>query len=172
MKPTKNRYYCLGCHHHKMLFKTKDEAIRFIQYNADCIENETGRKPVRAYYCYDCSGWHVTSSRFSQNRKAIIRRFGEERGSEIFSKVTKICGKCKNVEEGLLHQIRELRHLLKFSQIDVERCYGKIQSLIDDFEVVIRCQFGEQTSVEKLLDKFKELCAIYHRKAQASPQIA
>lgn len=170
MKPTKNRYYCLGCQHHKMLFKTKDEAIRFIQYNADSIENETGIRPVRAYYCNDCCGWHVTSSRFSQNRKSIIRRFGEERGLDIFARITKICGKRRKVEDGLLQQIRELRHLLKFNQMDIERCYSKIQSLIDDFELVISCQFGEQTSVEKLLDKFKELCAIYLRKVQAVQQ--
>ncbi len=172
MKPTKNRYYCVGCHHHKMLFKTKDEAIRFIQYNADCIENETGKRPVRAYYCYDCGGWHVTSSRFSQNRMSILQRFGEERGLEIFSKIMTIRGKCRNIEEGLLHHIKELRHLLKFNQIDVERCYNKIQRLIDDFEVVMSYQFGEQANVERLFEKFNDLCDIYLRKSQVCPQIA
>lgn len=172
MKPTKNRHYCTGCQHHKMLFATKEEAKRFIYYNADIIEHETGKKPVRAYYCYDCAGWHVTSSRYSQNRESIIRRFGEERGMEISAKVTEICEKCRNVEDGLLRKIRELRHLLKFDQIDAARCYHKIQVLIEDFEVVISCQFGEQSSIEKLLDKFKGLCSIYLQKIQTNLQTA
>lgn len=172
MKPTKNRHYCAGCQHHKMLFKTKEEAVRFINYNADTVEQETGRRPVRAYYCHICGGWHVTSSRYSQNRKSIIRRFGEEKGAEISAKVTEICEKCRNVEEGLLRKIRELRHLLKFNQIDADRCYDKIQKLMEDFEVVIACQFGEQTSIEKLFDRFMGLCSVYHQKTQTNLQIA
>lgn len=172
MKPTKNRHYCVGCQHHKILFETKEEAVRFINYNADTIEYETGRRPVRAYYCHTCGGWHVTSSRYSQNRKSIIRRFGEERGLEISAKVTELSKKCRNVEEGLLRKIRELRHLLKFEHIDAERCNDKIQKLMADFEIVISCQFGEQTSIEKLFDKFKGLCSIYLQKTQTNLQIA
>lgn len=172
MKPTKNRHYCLGCQHHKILFKTKNEAIRFIQYNADCIENETGRRPVRAYYCYDCGGWHMTSRRYSQNRKSIFRRFGEEKGAAISAKIMEICKKCRNVEEGLLCKIRELRHLLKFEHIDADRCYDRIQQLMEDFEFVISYQFGEQKCIEKLLDKFKGLCTIYLQKTQTNLQIA
>lgn len=172
MKPTKNRYYCTGCQHRKMLFKTKEEAIRFISFNADSVEKETGKRPVRAYYCHYCGGWHVTSRRYSQNRKSIILRFGEEKGEKISAKVNAICEKCRNVEEGLLRRIRELRHLLKFEHIDTERCYNKIQSLMEDFEVVISCQFGEQTNIETLFDKFKGLCSIYLQKTQTKFQIA
>ena len=52
MKPTKNHYYCPGCQHQKMLFASKKEAILFLKYNADAIEGETGKKPIRAYYCH------------------------------------------------------------------------------------------------------------------------
>ncbi len=172
MKPTKNRHYCNGCQHHKMLFETKEEAVRFINFNADTIEEETGKRPVRAYYCYACGGWHVTSRPHSQSRKSIIKRFGEEVGTEIYAKIIEITGKCRNIEEGLLRKIKELRHLLKFDQIDAERCYDKIQTLMEDFEMVIRWRFGEQTSIENLFEKFKNLCSIYLQKTKINLQPA
>lgn len=62
MKPTKNRIYCIGCRRHKMLFETKKNADNFIYFNQDVILDETGKAPVRSYYCVFCSGWHVTSN--------------------------------------------------------------------------------------------------------------
>lgn len=150
-----------------MLFETKDEAIRFIHYNADTVEQETGKRPVRAYYCYDCGGWHVTSSRYSQNRKSILRRFGMEDGAVIFAKVVELSGKCRNVEDALLRKIRELRHLLKFEHIDVARCQKKIQCLMDDFDLVMRYQFGEKNGVQNLFNKFKGLCTLFLQKTGA-----
>lgn len=47
MKPTKNHYYCPGCQHQKILFASKNEALLFLKYNADTIEEETGKKPER-----------------------------------------------------------------------------------------------------------------------------
>lgn len=45
-----------------MLFETKDKADKFIKFNADEILEESGRAPVRSYYCTFCCGWHVTSN--------------------------------------------------------------------------------------------------------------
>ena len=50
MKPSK-RIYCRECGRSKLLFETEQKALRFIKFNADEIEAETGRKPERAYYC-------------------------------------------------------------------------------------------------------------------------
>ena len=60
MKPSK-RIYCRECGRSKLLFETEQKALRFIKFNADEIETETGRKPERAYYCVCCGGWHTTS---------------------------------------------------------------------------------------------------------------
>ena len=60
MKPSK-RIYCRECGRSKLLFETEQKALRFIKFNADEIEAETGRKPERAYYCVCCGGWHTTS---------------------------------------------------------------------------------------------------------------
>lgn len=63
MKPKINRMtYCIGCKRPKMLFEEKKKADNFIRYNKDEILEETGKAPVRSYYCAFCSGWHVTSN--------------------------------------------------------------------------------------------------------------
>ena len=60
MKPSK-RIYCRECGREKIVFETEKKALNFIKWNADEIESESGRRPVRAYYCECCGGYHVTS---------------------------------------------------------------------------------------------------------------
>lgn len=73
MKPTKNKFHCPACQHTKMLFATKEEAIRFLKYNADDIEHETGKRPVRTYYCTACGGWHITSKPQSSDYHSLVK---------------------------------------------------------------------------------------------------
>lgn len=44
-----------------MLFGTKKEAELFMKYNGDEIQEKHGYRPLRAYFCQGCGGWHVTS---------------------------------------------------------------------------------------------------------------
>lgn len=60
MKP-KNRIYCRESRKSKILFETDKKADNFIRFNAEEIEAETGRRPVRSYFCICCGGYHVTS---------------------------------------------------------------------------------------------------------------
>lgn len=62
MKPKKNRIYCRELGRIKMLFLSEKKAMNFIRFNADEIIEETGKAPVRCYYCNSCAGWHVTSN--------------------------------------------------------------------------------------------------------------
>lgn len=45
-----------------MQFATKQEADRFMEYNAKEILEESGHSPVRSYYCKACNCWHITSN--------------------------------------------------------------------------------------------------------------
>jgi hypothetical protein len=45
-----------------MLFETRGKAENFIRFNRESILDESGRAPVRSYYCPFCCGWHVTSN--------------------------------------------------------------------------------------------------------------
>ena len=60
MKPSK-RIYCRECGREKIVFETEKKALNCIKWNAEEIESESGRRPVRAYYCECCGGYHVTS---------------------------------------------------------------------------------------------------------------
>lgn len=45
-----------------MLFETQSKADNFIKYNSEEILEESGKAPVRSYYCELCGGYHVTSN--------------------------------------------------------------------------------------------------------------
>ena len=76
MRPTKNSRFCPQCGKSKMVFESSKEAYRFLRYNADEIETENGKRPVRAYYCSACGGWHVTSKPQSSDRYDLVRKYG------------------------------------------------------------------------------------------------
>lgn len=63
MKPTKNRVFCKDCGRLKMLFESEKKADTFIKFNSTEIEEESGFKPERSYYCVYCAGWHTTSQK-------------------------------------------------------------------------------------------------------------
>lgn len=67
MKPTKNRFYCIDCGKAKMRFETEKKADTFIKFNAKEIEEESGIKPERSYFCIACNCWHITSIRKMRN---------------------------------------------------------------------------------------------------------
>lgn len=63
MKPTtKKLIFCPACQRPKMQFPTEGKANRFLKYNTDEILEESGRAPIRSYYCPMCCAWHVTST--------------------------------------------------------------------------------------------------------------
>ena len=49
MKPKKNRIYCPLANRAKMLFESKDEADRFIEFTSEDFPGN--KKPTRDYYC-------------------------------------------------------------------------------------------------------------------------
>ena len=92
------------------------------KYNADEIEEQTGRRPVRAYYCSYCCGWHLTSRPNSYERKELIRRFGTEKGTEIYDITNPLITKGATIAGGILRKIKKLRHNLKYEIINCDKC--------------------------------------------------
>ncbi len=54
------RTLCRQCGRHKHLFDTEKEALLFLVYNGEIIESRNGIKPLRAYWCDACGGYHTT----------------------------------------------------------------------------------------------------------------
>lgn len=76
-KKPKNRIFCPSYGRPKLLFSTEKKALNFIKFNAIEIKNESGYCPVRAYYCHNCGGWHVTSKESSKH-KSLYRNISIE----------------------------------------------------------------------------------------------
>lgn len=88
MKP-KMRIFCSLSNRHKMKFKSESKAINFIRYNGDEIAAETGKKPIRTYYCRHCCGYHVTSrDNRKKNPTITISNISSEQESFSYSILT------------------------------------------------------------------------------------
>lgn len=73
-KALKNSVYCHCCNKYKMLFTSKQHADNYIRFNSEAILSETGKAPIRSYYCSICGGWHLTSMplEFSEEHKSLF----------------------------------------------------------------------------------------------------
>jgi uncharacterized protein YlaI len=43
-----------------------------IQRISEIAKKEEGKKPIRAYHCKECGGYHLTSAEMRSDQKAII----------------------------------------------------------------------------------------------------
>lgn len=57
----RNQLYCPSAYQNKLKFESEKKAETHLKWLKD-EDFEEGRKPIRAYYCRSCAGWHVTSS--------------------------------------------------------------------------------------------------------------
>ena len=82
----KHRVFCPSANRQKLLFETERKALNFIRYNGDVIEKESGYRPIRAYYCTCCGGYHTTSQQHNtltdEQLDAIVER-GESDSVEL-----------------------------------------------------------------------------------------
>lgn len=169
MKPTKNHYYCPSCRHQKILFSSKKEAILFLKYNAHIIEEKTGRRPVRAYYCEQCCGWHLTSKPHSYGRTDLIKRYGPEVGQKMYDTILPLITRGTTITGSLTKKLKILRHNLKYEMINGAKCRTLIDELFNIFEVIIRAQLEDKMTVDGLFSKFSYLCNVFtHKKQQKS----
>lgn len=83
MKPVKNHIFCLGCNRSKIAFESKGKADNFIKFNSSEILEQTGKAPIRSYFCTFCSSWHVTS-----NKSKVAGEKLDYRDAHLYSKLT------------------------------------------------------------------------------------
>lgn len=158
MKPTKKRYYCIGARKEKIHFNSREEAQRFLYYNAEAATDSFGRRPCRVYYCQECHSFHVTSQTVGRHRASFLQVYGEETGSEIYECFDALTGGKRQVEPILKKNIKELKRLMRFDVIECNRCQDVIRETIELFELSFEYGIGDRLKVHNLFERFSSLC--------------
>ena len=177
MKPTKNQIFCVACGRPKMLFETKAKADNFIKFNSSEIMEESGKAPIRSYYCEICGGYHVTSNNskthaeWLDNRDKVLaeevdRRVKANLKSESNQKQTNQEPKSKGAKENkldILEQLEQSDILMTKGMLDeagelLEECRFRLQAVEQRMneakpEGFIRCK----DQMEKLMRKLERL---------------
>ena len=177
MKPIKNQIFCVACGRPKMLFETKAKADNFIKFNSSEIMEESGKAPIRSYYCEICGGYHVTSNNskthaeWLDNRDKVLaekvdRRVKANLKSESNQKQTNQEPKSKGAKENkldILEQLEQSDILMTKGMLDeagelLAKCRFRIQAVeqrmnVAKLEGFIRCK----DQMEKLMRKLERL---------------
>ena len=177
MKPTKNQIFCVACGRPKMLFETKAKADNFIKFNSSEMMEESGKAPIRSYYCEICGGYHVTSNNskthaeWLDNRDKVLaeevdRRVKANLKSESNQKQTNQEPKSKGAKENkldILEQLEQSDILMTKGMLDeagelLAKCRFRIQAVeqrmnVAKLEGFIRCK----DQMEKLMRKLERL---------------
>lgn len=177
MKPKKNQIFCVACGRPKMLFETKAKADNFIKFNSSEMMEESGKAPIRSYYCEICGGYHVTSNNskthaeWLDNRDKVLaeevdRRVKANLKPESNQKQTNQEPKSKGAKGNkldILEQLEQSDILMTKGMLDeagelLAKCRFRIQAVeqrmnVDKLEGFIRCK----DQMEKLMRKLERL---------------
>ena len=177
MKPTKNQIFCVACGRPKMLFETKAKADNFIKFNSSEMMEESGKAPIRSYYCEICGGYHVTSNNskthaeWLDNRDKVLaeevdRRVKANLKTKSNQKQTNQEPKSKGAKENkldILEQLEQSDILMTKGMLDeagelLAKCRFRIQAVeqrmnVAKLEGFTRCK----DQMEKLIRKLDRL---------------
>ena len=177
MKPTKNQIFCVACGRPKMLFETKAKADNFIKFNSSEIMEESGKAPIRSYYCEICGGYHVTSNNSKTHAEwldirdkvlaeEVDRRIKANLKPESNQKQTNQEPKSKGAKENkldILEQLEQSDILMTKGMLDeagelLAKCRFRIQAVeqrmnVAKLEGFTRCK----DQMEKLIRKLDRL---------------
>lgn len=155
MKPVKNHYFCIGAYRAKMLFKEKHNADNFIRFNAEEIYEQSGKAPVRSYYCQFCGGWHVTS--------IVSRQEGEKRDERDSARMVMYkTGTVKKEDPIVCTKTQEPTpaFTIQPTMTEAELVISKIERWTVD---LIRCDAGEYVSISDEYSKKKQTYSLICR---------
>lgn len=163
MKPTKNSYFCIDCNRTKMVFPSKEKAERFMKFNADEIFEETGKRPIRAYYCIPCAAWHITSQESNPEKQSATECYFNEKeglmelikslGFELKSDAS-VLGNVAIYVENFYNDVR--RPALNLYQWKVY-----IDNLMQIFEYISHTIYKNDKKTQKAFSKFVKGCELY-----------
>lgn len=164
MKPTKNHRFCVDCMRPKMLFTSEKKALRCIEMNGDEIFDQSGSRPIRAYYCMACGGWHITSKKLNPNLHSAVEHYFMKRDALnlAINKLKKLLPG-DNLEKALKTKVGILYQMVMRKKIIKSQCEEMIQLLIDIFEMIIKAKLVSSI-VRKSFNHFYHLCSVFQNK--------
>lgn len=88
----------------KCFFETEKKANTFLKFNADVIEEESGKRPIRSYFCQSCCGWHITSQEDKPNRisrtEKVINLYNKAKEEEMKFEKKEIINNIQKAQNG------------------------------------------------------------------------
>jgi hypothetical protein len=135
-----------------MLFKTKAKADNFIKFNCSEMMEESGKAPIRSYYCEICGCYHVTSNNSKSHAEwldirdkvlaeEVDRRVKANLKPESNQKQTNQEPKSKGAKENKLN-IRE-----QLEQSDILMTKGMLD---EAEELLAKCRFRLQAVEQRM----------------------
>lgn len=153
MKPTKNKHFCSGCGRYKMLFESEAKANNFIKFNGNEILEETGKAPVRSYYCEFCGGYHVTSKESPEEGELL-----DNRDRRIMSKVDLISKSKQNYKQYFPEISKKTGHA---RTLIIEGNFDEAQSLLEESAILVEdlkkiapSQMGKLIAIQQRINAF------------------
>lgn len=159
-----------------MLFETQAKADNFIRYNGDDILEESGKAPVRSYYCEICGGYHVTSNPSVESGELLNQRDRRLIEAAIAFKKKKGLAHEKDVEEykvlcaSLHKRLEKVRALLLSGKL------ADAEDLLDicglEIEALYSCRFkdaGKSRGIKEKIEKMTDVLS-YAKEVQGGAE--
>ena len=158
MKPIHNQVFCVGCRKHKMLFESQSKANNFIRYNSEKILEESGKAPIRSYYCEFCGGYHVTSNPSSEAGERLDQR--DQHRMENLSNYLHGIEEIKALSLSLSQRLEKIKSLLFIGE--VSEAEGLLEICDLDLEEIASFPLksnGKLTTQRSKVEKMKSFLA-------------
>ena len=164
MKPTKNHKFCIDCMRPKMLFSSEKKALRCIEMNGEEIFNQSGRRPLRAYYCIACGGWHITSKELRPDFYSPVERYfmKQDEMKRALKKLSEMLPD-NNFEKALKKKVGTLSIMVMRKRIIKSQCEEMIHTLIEIFEEMTKAKMITSLT-RKYFNCFCNLCTAFQNK--------
>ena len=159
-----------------MLFESESKANNFLKFNGEEILNETGKTPLRSYYCVFCCGWHLTSNPSKEVGEHIEEALKKK--VEIISEINennKLNRKRKKSEEKALEEIRIKNQITaKLEDFHVYLMTGRFDEAED---ALVSCSLDiddlqsleiTHANADKKIEKGRSLLRVYYDMQRAS----
>ena len=151
-----NLIYCTGAGRAKLQFESFEKAVNYIRWNSQEICQESGRAPVRVYWCSKCACFHVTSRPHNrtpeEHKKNLVQNLlkrvlieGSIQGAE------RLLGRAKEMtSEFTGDSLEELESQIKLIESELNQRKFDEEVKISEYLLRIYDLSGAEESIQRL----------------------